>query len=137
MNRPFEQLGQPRDIIRQFTPNWFTVTMGTGVVALILPELSSGSINLWLGGIFLWQINIILFISFSLLYSLRWLFYPTEARQIFFHSNMSLFLGAIPMGLATIVNGFLKYGLPLYGDSALEIAKLLWYIDVVMAVGIA
>lgn len=59
MNRPFEQLGQPRDIIRQFTPNWFTVTMGTGVVALILPELSSGSINLWLGGIFLWQINII------------------------------------------------------------------------------
>jgi len=137
MNRPFEQLGQPRDIIRQFTPNWFTVTMGTGVVALILPELSSGSINLWLGGAFLWQINIILFISFSLLYSLRWLFYPTEARQIFFHSNMSLFLGAIPMGLATIVNGFLKYGLPLYGDSVLEIAKLLWYIDVVMAVGIA
>ena len=50
---------------------------------------------------------------------------------------MSLFLGTIPMGLATLVNGFLKYGLPLYGDSALEIAKLLWYIDVVMAVGIA
>jgi tellurite resistance protein TehA-like permease len=33
-------------------------------------------------------------------------FFPHEAKQIFNHPNMSLFLGAIPMGLATILNGF-------------------------------
>ncbi len=38
MKKPFYQLEQTRDVIRQFTPNWFTMTMGTGVVALILPE---------------------------------------------------------------------------------------------------
>ncbi len=25
---------QRQDVIRQFTPNWFTATMGTGVVAV-------------------------------------------------------------------------------------------------------
>ena len=26
------------DIVRQFTPNWFTVTMGTGILALALNQ---------------------------------------------------------------------------------------------------
>jgi hypothetical protein len=38
MQKPFTQLGQRHNIIRQFTPNWFTVSMGTGVVALIVSE---------------------------------------------------------------------------------------------------
>jgi tellurite resistance protein TehA-like permease len=41
------------------------------------------------------------------LYGLRWAFYPHEAKQIFQHPSMSLFLGTIPMALATILNGFL------------------------------
>jgi len=28
------------DIIRQFTPSWFTVTMGTGILALALNHLA-------------------------------------------------------------------------------------------------
>lgn len=28
-----------REIIRQFTPNWFTVTMGTGILALALNQV--------------------------------------------------------------------------------------------------
>ncbi len=43
---------------------------------------------------------------------------------------MSLFLGAIPMGLATILNGFLSFGIGLYGEVAVHIAQALWYIDV-------
>lgn len=39
MNRPFQQLPQMQDLIRHFTPNWFAVTMGTGVLALIVAEL--------------------------------------------------------------------------------------------------
>lgn len=40
MKMPLYQLKQRHDVIRQFTPNWFTITMGTGVVALILSEFS-------------------------------------------------------------------------------------------------
>ena len=137
MQKPFYQLEQTRDVIRQFTPNWFTMTMGTGVVALILPEFPFAQALLWQVATGLLQFNIMVFSAFMMLYLLRWLIYPQEAKQIFSHPSMALFLGAIPMGLATIINGFLKFGIILYGDVAIQIAQLLWYIDVILAVVIA
>jgi tellurite resistance protein TehA-like permease len=38
--KPFSHL-QSREVIRQFTPNWFAATMGTGVLALALAQLPS------------------------------------------------------------------------------------------------
>lgn len=136
MKKPFYQLQHSRDVIRQFTPNWFTMTMGTGVVALILPEFPFAQEILWQVATALWQFNTLLFIVFSLVYALRWLIYPQEAKQIFSHPSMALFLGAIPMGLATVLNGFLKYGVALYGDIAIQIAQVLWFVDAILAVSI-
>ena len=137
MQKPFTQLGQRHNIIRQFTPNWFTVSMGTGVVALIISEFPMIKVLTWQLGTGLWYFNILLFVLFSVLYGLRWAFYPHEAKQIFQHPSMSLFLGTIPMALATILNGFLKYGQPIYGDTAVQIAQTLWYADVVLALLVA
>lgn len=137
MKKPFYQLEKMTHLIRHFTPNWFTVTMGTGVVALILPELPFAHSLMAHLAVLLWQFNIALFLMFSLLYVLRWIIYPTEAKQIFSHASMSLFLGAIPMALATIINGYLKFGIHLYGDWVVPFAQLLWYIDVLLAVSIA
>ena len=137
MQKPFTQLGQRHNIIRQFTPNWFTVSMGTGVVALIVSEFPMLKALTWQLGTGLWYFNILLFVLFSVLYGLRWAFYSHEAKQIFQHPSMSLFLGTIPMALATILNGFLKYGQPIYGDTAVQIAQMLWYVDVVLALLVA
>ena len=137
MQKPFTQLGQRHNIIRQFTPNWFTVSMGTGVVALIVSEFPMLKAFTWQFGTGLWYFNILLFVLFSVLYGLRWAFYPHEAKQIFQHPSMSLFLGTIPMALATILNGFLKYGQFIYGDTAVQIAQTLWYADVVLALLVA
>ena len=137
MQKPFTQLGQRHNIIRQFTPNWFTVSMGTGVVALIVSEFPMIKALTWQLGTGLWYFNILLFVLFSVLYGLRWAFYPHEAKQIFQHPSMSLFLGTIPMALATILNGFLKYGQPIYGDTAVQIAQTLWYADIVLALLVA
>ena len=136
MQKPFYQLEKPKEVIRQFTPNWFTVVMGTGVVALILPEFPFAQALLWQLAVLLWQFTSLLFVTFATLYILRWLIYPQEAKQIFSHPSMALFLGAIPMGLATVLNGFLKYGVVIYGDTAVYIAQVLWYADVILAVGI-
>ena len=137
MQKPFTQLGQRQNLIRQFTPNWFTVSMGTGVVALIVSEFPMLKALTWQLGTGLWYFNILLFVLFTVLYGLRWAFYPHEAKQIFQHPSMSLFLGTIPMALATILNGFLKYGQPIYGDTAVQIAQTLWYADVVLALLVA
>ena len=137
MQKPFTQLGHKQNLVRKFTPNWFTVSMGTGVVALIVSEFPLFQSFTWSFGSALWHFNIFLFVLFSMLYGLRWIIYPTEAKQIFDHPMMSLFLGAIPMALATIINGFLKYGQAIYGDAALHLAETLWYVDVILAMIIA
>jgi C4-dicarboxylate transporter/malic acid transport protein len=122
-----------RDIIRQFTPNWFAATMGTGILALALPQLPNIGPALAPLGEALWLLNIALFCLFAGLYGARWILFPHEARRVFGHESMSMFLGTIPMGLATIINGFVAFGLPRFGAVVLPIAHALWWIDVAMA----
>ena len=72
-------------------------------------------------------------LCFAGLYAARWIFFFDGAKRIFGHSVVSMFFGCFPMGLATIVNGFLIFGLPRYGEVAVGIAETLWWIDVAMA----
>lgn len=44
-----------------------------------------------------------------------------------------MFFGTIPMGLATIINGFLLFGLPRWGDGVIALAEVLWWLDVAMS----
>jgi C4-dicarboxylate transporter/malic acid transport protein len=122
------------ETIRQFSPNWFTATMGTGIAALAVNQFPVPVPALHAIGQALWLANIALFTLFAALYTARWVLFPGEARRIFGHSVMSMFFGAIPMGLATILNGFLAFGIPLWGPAAVDIARALWWIDAAMAV---
>ena len=123
-----------REIIRQFTPNWFTATMGTGILALCLNQWPLPVPGLHDVAMVLWLFNICLFTAFTLLYAARWVMFFDGARRIFDHSVMSMFFGAIPMGLATIINGFLAFGIPLIGRNlAVGIATPLWWIDMAMS----
>ena len=133
--RPFSHLQHPREVIRQFTPNWFAATMGTGVLALVLAQLPVHIPGIHAFAEGLWLFNIGLFILFSVLYGARWVLYFDEARRIFGHSTVSMFFGTIPMGLATIINGFLVFGVPRWGNEMVQVAEVLWWIDVAMALG--
>ena len=133
--RPFSHLQHPREVIRQFTPNWFAATMGTGVLALALAQLPVHIPGVHAFAEGLWLFNIGLFILFSVLYSARWVLYFDEARRIFGHSTVSMFFGTIPMGQATIINGFLVFGVPRWGEGMVQVAEVLWWIDVAMALG--
>ena len=121
-------------MVRQFTPNWFTATMGTGILALALNQFPFHVPGLHVVAQGLWFLNIALFVTFIGLYAARWIIYPGEAKRIFSHSVVSMFFGAIPMGLATIINGFLVFGLPLWGSIALTTARILWWVDVALSV---
>lgn len=130
---PLSRLDSPREVVRQFTPNWFAATMGTGILAIALAQFGATVPVLFAVGEGLWMLNIGLFTLFSILYAARWIFFFDGARRIFGHSVVSMFFGCIPMGLATIINGFIIFGLPRFGEVAIGIAETLWWIDVVMA----
>ncbi|VVP01467.1 TDT family transporter [Pseudomonas fluorescens] len=131
--KPFSQLQHPREVIRQFTPNWFAATMGTGVLALTLAQLPLAIPGLRAVAEGLWLFNILLFTLFTIAYAARWILFFDEARRIFGHSTVSMFFGTIPMGLATIINGFLLFGLPRWGDGVIQLVEVLWWIDVAMS----
>jgi C4-dicarboxylate transporter/malic acid transport protein len=132
--KPFSHLQHPREVIRQFTPNWFAATMGTGVLALALMQLPVANPVLRTIAEGLWLFNIFLFLLFTLLYAARWVMFFDEARRIFGHSTVSMFFGTIPMGLATIINGFVVFGLPRWGEGVIHLAEALWWLDVAMSV---
>jgi C4-dicarboxylate transporter/malic acid transport protein len=132
--KPFSHLQHPREVIRQFTPNWFAATMGTGVLALALMQLPVASPVLHAIAETLWLFNIFLFLLFTVLYAARWVLFFDEARRIFGHSTVSMFFGTIPMGLATIINGFVLFGLPRWGEGVIHLAEALWWLDVAMSV---
>jgi len=131
--QPLSRLDSPREVVRQFTPNWFAATMGTGILAIALSQFQADVPMLHPVAEGLWMFNIALFALFAGLYAARWIFFFDGAKRIFGHSVVSMFFGCIPMGLATIVNGFLIFGLPRYGEVAVGIAETLWWIDVAMA----
>jgi C4-dicarboxylate transporter/malic acid transport protein len=131
--KPLSRLDHPREMIRQFTPNWFAATMGTGILALALPQVPGAGPALKPIGEALWVFNIALFALFSGLYAARWILFGDEARRIFGHNSVSMFIGTIPMGLATIVNGCLAFGLPRFGADVIPITEALWWIDVAMS----
>ncbi|KPN91960.1 TDT family transporter [Pseudomonas nunensis] len=131
--KPLSLLPRPLEAIRQFTPNWFAATMGTGVLALALAQVPVAIPGLHAVAEGLWLFNIFLFVLFTGLYAARWVLFFDEARRIFGHSTVSMFFGTIPMGLATIINGFLVFGLPRWGDGVIHVAEVLWWLDVAMS----
>ncbi len=135
--KPLSRLAHPREVIRQFTPNWFTATMGTGILALALNQFPFPVAGLGSVAQGLWFVNIAIFILCTALYAARWLFFFDGAKRIFQHSVMCMFFGAIPMGLATIINGFLAFGTLHWGDAAVQIASALWWLDAALALACA
>ncbi|MER3556288.1 MAG: C4-dicarboxylate ABC transporter [Meiothermus sp.] len=131
---PSSQLAWPLQLVRGFTPNWFTVTMGTGIVALLLPKLPWPVLSRLGEG--LWWLNLGLFTLFALLSLVRLGLFPTEARATLHHPLQSMFLGAIPMGFATLVNGLVVYGPERWGAISVGVAYWAWCLDAVVAAAV-
>jgi C4-dicarboxylate transporter/malic acid transport protein len=132
--KPLSRLDRPLEMVRQFTPNWFAATMGTGVLSIVLVQLPVVGPVLRPLGEGLWWFDVALFVLFACLYAARWMLFGHEARRIFGHSVVSMFIGAIPMGLATILNGALVFALPRFGHGVVSVVEALWWLDVAMAI---
>ncbi|TBV12583.1 TDT family transporter [Stutzerimonas kirkiae] len=130
---PFSRLPEPLAFIRHFTPNWFAMTMGTGVLALVVAQLP------WrlpvLRGLSegLWGFGVLLFAVFSLLFLARLLLFRDTVKPMLLHPVQSMFLGAIPMGLAVLIKGLLLFGVPRWGEAVHALALALWWLDAALA----
>ncbi len=106
-----------RERVLHFTPSWFSVTMGTGVIATLLNLLPWPSIHAGLrypAAVFLLA-DIVIFIVFLCAFLARYVMYPEVLPLTIKHPQKSMFLGTLPMGLITIVSGIAQLGTVEFG----------------------
>jgi C4-dicarboxylate transporter/malic acid transport protein len=125
------------EMIRQFTPNWFAMTMGTGILFLILLAVPVEIPARRQIAMTLWTVDSMLFCCFAVLFAARFIRFPQTIQPLLDHPVQSMFLGTIPMGLVPIVNGLAIFGPELFGPAALGAAHMLWWLDAGLALLVA
>lgn len=133
-----------RERVLHFTPSWFSVTMGTGVISsllLLLPwePLKPGlkyPAAVWLVA------DILLFIFFSVAFLARYAIFPQVLPLTIKHPQKSMFLGTVPMGLIVIISNICQLGTVEFGlgpGPALAAAGLWWFavaLSMLTAIGV-
>ncbi|KAK7218749.1 hypothetical protein V2G26_006752 [Clonostachys chloroleuca] len=121
-----------RRIVRNFTPSWFAVNMGTGIVSILLYRLPyNGEWLQYISYIFFCA-NIVLFALFTAVSVLRYTLYPEIWFAMIAHPGQSLFLGCFPMGFATIINMMVFVGKS-WGNGFIYLTWALWWVDAVVS----
>lgn len=117
--------------IQSFTPSWFAVTMGTGIVSILLHQMPYSTHWLRVISIIVFILNTALFTAIFATSVLRYVLYPGLWGLMMRHPTQSLFTGTAPMGFATLINMFVFVCVPLWGEGAVYTAWAMWWIDAV------
>ncbi|KZT54165.1 hypothetical protein CALCODRAFT_500186 [Calocera cornea HHB12733] len=123
--------------IRHFTPSWFAVTMGTGVLPVVFHQLPYGlSEHLFWPCVGLLGLNTVLLFCFTIATLLRYILFPGIFKLMLLHPQQSLFLGTIPMGFATAINAATSLLVETKGWGGEGLIDFLWgmyWFDVVLS----
>lgn len=124
---PFHALEHPRDVVRNFTPNWFTLNMGTGITFLMLLQfpLALPQRDRIVHALYFFDLSF--FTLFSMLLIARMVFHPRAFLQLMKHPVAPMFLGAIPMGMVPLINA-----MHMMFNSTPEWQVAAWCVDVAL-----
>lgn len=134
--RPHKNERGWRRIIRNFSPSWFSVTMGTGIVSILFFSIPYQARWLYYLSIIFFVLNILLFALALVASAVRYTVWPEIWTVMIRDPNNSLFLGTVPMGFATLVEMLTFVCVPAWGPRAATAAWALWMLDSVAAVGV-
>lgn len=124
---------KPLEIIRNFTPSWFSVNMGTGILSILLYNFPFQFRGLRTIALVVFIMNVVLFCIFLLTTIIRYVLFPTLLKKMLKNDTQSLFVGTLPMGLTTITN-FCVIALLDKKDWAHNLAFVLWCIQFALTV---
>ncbi|KAF2020848.1 C4-dicarboxylate transporter/malic acid transport protein-like protein [Aaosphaeria arxii CBS 175.79] len=125
-----------RNVVRNFSPSWFSVTMGTGITSLIFIILPFKSDCLYWLSVAFFALNTILFFAALFISILRYVLYPEVWGAMIADSTNSLFLGTIPIGFSTLVESWIFLCAPYMGYWAVTFAWVCWIINCVVALAV-
>jgi tellurite resistance protein TehA-like permease len=115
---------------------WFAVTMGTGIVSVLMNSVPFDTSVLYYFSIVFFVLNIILFLLASITSIVRYTLYPEIWLVMIQDPTNSLFLATIPMGFATLIEMWVFVCVPLWGEWSITVAWACWMFDVVAAASV-
>ena len=108
---------------RHFTPAWHTVIMGTGVTSALIHNFpyGHGSPVIRIFTLIIFFLNLVLFVLISVATALRYALFPDVWSKMLRHPAQSLFVGAVPMGITTLINIALVCNTTIWAGSRLNL----------------
>ncbi|CQR74919.1 putative membrane protein [Sporomusa ovata DSM 2662] len=121
-------------VVRNLSPAWFASVMGTGIFALASKNYACYWAGLNSVAVFLWGINILLFLGLIVPWIQRWFFYKDYALRDLNHPITGQFYATMPIGCLVLAADFISFGPNYIGTNlALTIAKGLWITGAVLS----
>jgi C4-dicarboxylate transporter/malic acid transport protein len=127
-----------RDRIHHFTLAWFTCTMSTGGIALLLSQTPHRFNGLQVLGDIVSILNLVLFILFCSALAARFMMFPQTMKSCLTHPTESLFLPTLLISISNIISNVQAYGVPKTGYwLVVTLRVLFWmYTAVTFAIGV-
>lgn len=126
------------EVIKNLSPAWFPSVMGTGIFAVASKYYAC--YWSWLNNVavFLWIINIILFLVLIVPWTLRWLIFYDNALRDLKHPVTGQFYATLPIACLVLAADFLLLGSGYIGAAlAVKIAQGLWFTGGVLSLATA
>lgn len=127
-----------KDRIAHFTWPWFSCTMSTGALAVVLANTPNRFDGLWTIGTIFFIVDLVLFILFTIAMGLRAFWFPKRFLASLHHPVEGLFFGSYWVSVSLILNVSQAYGVPNCGPWLVDALRVLFwlYCAIVLLVGI-
>lgn len=137
LNRRYPLVGAPVSLgqrLQQMTWSWFTLTMSTGGLALLLNKTTHQFRGLNTIGRIVFVLDLVLFVCIVAGMTYRFAKNPGAFSASLLHPNESLFFPAFLLSISTILSGTGGYGAPNAGPWLAEALYVLFWIYVAMSI---
>jgi C4-dicarboxylate transporter/malic acid transport protein len=126
-----------RDRIRHFTLAWFTCTMSTGGIALVLSQTPHRFHGLQVIGDIVFILDIVLFLLFCSALTARFTLFPSTIKSCLTHPTESLFIPTFWISVVNIVSNTQQYGVPHTGHWLVVALRVLFWLYAAVTFAIA
>ncbi|KAE8378518.1 voltage-dependent anion channel [Aspergillus bertholletiae] len=118
----------------QVTWGWYSTSMATGGVAVLLYETPHQFTGLETIGKIVYIFNLVLFLSISICLAVRFLTIPSALKGSFQQPNETHFVGTCPLAFATIIIGADSYGTSACGPWLQVALRVVFWIYVAISI---
>ncbi|KAE8330184.1 voltage-dependent anion channel-domain-containing protein [Aspergillus sergii] len=136
MNPKYQRKGKIslRERLCQVTWGWYSMSMATGGIAVLLYNTPHQFTGLETIGKIVYIFNLVLFLSISLCLSFRFLTNSSALKESFQHSNETHFVGTCLLAFATIIIGAESYGTSACGPWLQVALRIVFWIYVAISI---